>query len=307
MASRSARLPVSVLLGACLLAAAACGARAIDTGVLLNVPPKPDTAPAMTRAEIRDFLRTAPIVAATPIGRGTTRPMRLTLSDGRVTWDGAFQSVDIRFTDRDIREGRRQAGELRFVDSYKYNIAAYELAELLGIGHMVPVTVERTWDDGSLQGPRTGGLSWWISGTIDEGERRKKNLIPPDPADWDRQLQRMVVFGELVYDTDRNLGNILITEADWRIIMIDFTRAFRLEPELRLPQTLQRCDRQLLARLTALTADQVRAAAGSQLTPFELGALMARRDRIVETFARLVAERGEDRVLYGDPSGQDPP
>ena len=35
--------------------------------------------------------------------------------------------------------------ELNFVDSYKYNIAAYQLAELLGLDDMVPVYVERKW------------------------------------------------------------------------------------------------------------------------------------------------------------------
>ena len=294
MASRGVRTSACVLMGLGLLA----GACAAGAGAPATYPPKPTTPPALTRAEMRTFLRRAPVVAAAPIGRGTTRPWRLTLSDGTTTWDAAFQAVDLRFSDRDIREGRRQAGELRFVDSYKYNIAAYELAELLGLGDMVPVTVERKWDSGGRDGPLTGALSWWVSGTIDEGERRTLNLIPTDPAEWDRQLQRMVVFGELVYDTDRNLGNILITR-DWRIVMIDFSRAFRLEPTLRLPETLLRCDRRLLQRMRTLTAAEVRAAVGEQLTQFELAALMARRDLIVARFDRLIEERGADRVLYG--------
>lgn len=299
MATRLVWTSAGVLVGLGLLT----GGCASGAGAPLDYPPKPTTPPSLTRAEMRTFLRTAPIVAASPIGRGTTRPWRLTLSDGTTTWDAAFQAVDIRFSDRDIREGRRQAGELRFVDSYKYNIAASELAELLGLGDMVPVTVERTWDNGGREGPMTGALSWWVTGTIDEGERRKLNLIPSDPPDWDRQLQRMVVFGEFVYDTDRNLGNILITR-DWRIVMIDFSRAFRLEPTLRLPETLRRCDRRLLERLRTLTADEVRRAVGEQLTEFELSALMARRDLIVARFDRLVEERGADRVLYDEPAGK---
>jgi hypothetical protein len=267
-----------------------------------DVPPKPDTAPVMTRAEMRAFLSTAPIVAARPIGSGSTRPWRLTLSDGVVTWDGAFQSVDIRFTDRDIREGRRHAGELRFVDSYKYNIAAYELAELLGLGDMMPVTVERVWDSGGREGRRPGALSWWVPTLMNERERREQSAVPPDPAQWDRDLQRMVVFAELVYDTDRNLGNILITP-EWRIVMIDFTRAFRLEHALRQPLTLQRCDRRLLAALRGLRQEDVREAVGPQLNPAELQALMVRRDLIVARFEQLIAERGEDRVLYDEPGG----
>jgi len=41
----------------------------------------------------------------------------------------------------------------------------------------------------------------------------------------------MRVFSQLVYDTDRNLGNVLISE-DWHLWMIDFTRAFRNNPWL---------------------------------------------------------------------------
>jgi hypothetical protein len=280
-----------VVLGLAAAGAAVAAAQAVE--------------PAMTRDEMRTFLQTAPIVAAEPIGRGTTRPMRFTLSDGRVTWDAAFQSIDQRYTDQDVREGRRVAGELRFVDSYKYNIAGYEIAELLGLGHMVPVTVERVWDGGPGGERVTGALAWWVVTMMDEAERRRKEAIPPDPADWDRQLQRMVVFGELIRDHDRNLGNILITH-DWRFVMIDFTRAFRLERTLRLPHTLQRCDRRLLARLRTLTAAEVRKAVGNQLTVFEINALIARRDRIVERFEELIAERGEDRVLYEEPPGREP-
>ena len=46
---------------------------------------------------------------------------------------------------------------------------------------------------------------------------------------------------------DRNKGNVLYTK-DWRVIMIDFTRAFRLDHELRYPETLQTCDRSSVQR-----------------------------------------------------------
>lgn len=253
-------------------------------------------APALTREEMRAFLATARIESARPVGAGITGVSRLTLSDGDVTWDAAFQSIDERFTAQDLAQGRRRAGEVRFVDSYKYNIAAYEIAELVGLGSMVPVTVERRWD-GAPPGRRTGAFSWWVHAQMDEAERRRRNVPPPDPVEWDRQIHRMRVFTELVRDTDRNLGNILITP-DWEVVMIDFTRAFRLEGQLRWPEGLLRCDRQLLARLTALTDADVRRAVGSQLTRFEREALMRRRDLIVQHFEQLIAERGEARVLY---------
>ena len=45
-------------------------------------------------------------------------------------------------------------------------------------------------------------------------------------------MRRLLVFSALIQDSDRNPGNILITEA-WKVWMIDFTRAFRLAPELQ--------------------------------------------------------------------------
>src|SRR3712207_1514716 len=85
----------------------------------------------LTPEQQRAFLRTAAVVSSRPIGRGVTGSLRLTLSDGTVTHDAAFQTVDERASDEDRRQLRRRAGELNFVDSYKYNIAAYEIARPL--------------------------------------------------------------------------------------------------------------------------------------------------------------------------------
>ena len=60
----------------------------------------------------------------------------------------------------------------------------------------------------------------------DEGQRLKQHAEPPDAEAWNQQMHRMRVFTALVADTDRNLGNVLIS-ADWKLWMIDFTRAFR--------------------------------------------------------------------------------
>jgi hypothetical protein len=107
----------------------------------------------------------------------------------------------------------------------------------------------------------------------------------------------MRVFSELVYDTDRNTGNLLITE-DWRLWMIDFTRAFRLSNSLLRQENVQRCSRDVLARMQALTEDSVTAATKPHLEPGEVRALLKRRDRIVARLEQLVKQRGEDLVLF---------
>lgn len=239
-----------------------------------------------------EFLRTADVIASAPIGKGVTRPFRLTLRRDGFTHDAAFQSVDERSSDSERREGVRRAGETNFVDAYRYNIAAYRLAQSLGLGAMIPATVERSWNG------RRGALTWWIDDVLmDEAEREEKNIEPSNPLDLSRQRGRMVVFAELVRDTDRNRGNVVYTR-DWRLMMIDFTRAFRLQRELRLPQALQTCDRRLLEAMRSLTKDAIAQTVGTSLTTFEIDAILARRALIVARFDELIRERGEAAVLY---------
>jgi hypothetical protein len=265
-------------IAACLVLVVCCGSGA--------------AAQTLSRQEQAEFLRTARIVKAQEIGKGVTRPFRLTLTNGTITHDAAFQSVDER-RQVSMRTGRGQTPELNFTDSWRFNVAAPRVAELLGIGDMVPVSVERAWDG------KKGALTWWVDDVLmDEEERRKTNTEAPDTDAWNHQLLRMRVFTQLVYDTDRNQGNIIITK-DWRIVMIDFTRAFRGWDTTPSPMTiLRRCDRKLLAAMKGLTKPAVQQAVGSYLMFYEINALLDRRDLIVKHFESLIAQLGEERVLY---------
>ena len=241
-----------------------------------------------TQAEMREFLLAAEIIGSQETGTGTTKPSRLTLSDGERTHDGLFQTIDERAAAQ--RLGRTR--EMNFVDAYRYNIAAYQLAALIGLGHMTPVTVERTWNG------RKGSLSWWIDDVMfDEATRRKGRQWPDDMARWTAQRSRMMVFSELVYDTDRNQTNQLYT-TDWDLYMIDFSRAFRLWDEIRRPADLVRIAPELFARLQTLTKTEVEMAAGDYLSGPELSAVLKRRDLLMEHFQQLIDDRGETRVLY---------
>ena len=157
---------------------------------------------------------------------------------------------------------------------------------------MMPVTVHRTWDG------HEGTITWWIDDAFDERTRLKEKRQPPNALAWSHQMHMMRVFAALVGDSDRNLGNVLIT-GDWKLWMIDFTRAFRLWSGLQYPADLTQIDRTLLARLRALDADQVRAATAHCVSPFEASALMKRRAALVTHFDRLVKEKGAGAVLYG--------
>lgn len=241
--------------------------------------------------QIRDFLRNAKVIRTRSTDKGVTAPKRLTLSDGNITHDAVFQAIDEHQMVMSLGGGGRQTTELNFVDSYKYNIAAYEIARLLGLDGMMPVYVERKWNG------QTGSISWFVPSLMDESERLKKKVQPPNPTEWNGQMYRMRVFSSLVRDTDRNLTNVLITH-QWKVMMIDFSRAFRLQPELLHQKDLSKIDRRLLARLEVVSRDEIRAATKDYLSNSELDAMMKRRDLLVAHFKKLIAELGEENVLY---------
>jgi hypothetical protein len=242
----------------------------------------------LTKEQIKHFLLTAKIVGSKQSSKGITQPWRLTLSDGTLTHDASFQAVDEHKTNVTLVSGRT---EMNFVDSYKYNIAAYALAELLGLDDMLPVYVERSWRGNA------GSLSWWLPVKMDEADRVKQKIAPPDPDAWDNQVYKIRVFDQLVYDDDPNLTNLLIGQ-DFKIWRVDFSRAFRLYKDLRNPKDLVRCDRQLFEKLKALDANELAQKTKRYLSKDEVKAVMARRDKIVTQFQTMISEKTEKEVLY---------
>jgi hypothetical protein len=85
---------------------------------------------------------------------------------------------------------------------------------------------------------------------------------------------------------------------DWKIWRVDFTRAFRLDKDLKDPKDIVRCDRHLFEKLKALDGNELAAKTKGYLNKDEIKTLMARRDKIVEQFQKLIAEKGENEVLY---------
>ena len=240
------------------------------------------------KEQIKQFLRTAKVVDSKQSQKGTSHPWRLTLSDGTLTHDASFQPIDEHKSMVTMASGK---SEMNFVDSYKYNIAAYAVAELLGLDDMLPVYVERSWHGMS------GSLSWWLPVKMDEADRVKQKIEPPNADAWANQMYKIRVFDQLVYDDDPNLTNVLIG-ADWTIWRVDFSRAFKVKKDLRNPGDLVRCDRQLFDKLKALDANELAEKTKHYLTKDEVKAVMARRDKIVAQFQKLSSEKGEKEVFY---------
>jgi hypothetical protein len=80
----------------------------------------------LSKEQIMHFLLTAKIIASKQSAKGITHPWRLTLSDGTITHDACFQPINEFKSTLQFANGD---SEVNFVDSYKYNLAAYSLAE----------------------------------------------------------------------------------------------------------------------------------------------------------------------------------
>lgn len=244
--------------------------------------------PQLTEEQMGTFLLNAKVINARIVSKGITGIQRLTMCDGQITHDAAFQSIDEHIPLKRFDDGRT---EINYSDSYKYNIAAYELAKLLGLGDMMPVTVERKWAG------RTGSLSWWLPYKLDEETRQQKKIKVPDLESWAKQMNKMNVFEQLVCDTDRNMQNSLYSD-DWHLWMIDFSKAFHTVAELKPSPKPTQCERRLFAALKQLDAAELTAKTKGYLTKAEIKGVMARRDEIVALFEKLIAEKGEAQVLY---------
>jgi len=244
--------------------------------------------PQLTAEQKREFLLNAKVIRYKQLDEGITRSHRLTLSDGKITHDAHFQSIDERRSYKPLDRG----AEVNFVDSYLYNIAAYELAKLIGLDDMLPVTVERKW-----RGEK-GAMAWWLSTQMSIGEKADKKISPPDLEAWNNSMYKVRVFTQLIYDTDRNNpGNIKIGH-NWEVYMVDFSRAFRLYHDLKNPQDLVRCSRELLEKLRTLDGQILAAKLEKYLTELEIEGIIRRREKIVAYFEKLIAEKGEYAVLY---------
>ena len=257
------------------------------TAPLRLLAQRADSRVRLTRDQKEEFLRTARIVRIRELSEGLTNSQRATLTDGELTHDAHIQTIDI-FR---ISYTTPQGTELNFRDTYKHNIAAYLLDRTLDL-QMVPVSVERKFKG------MPAAVTWWVDDVLmTERERNEQQIEPPDLEQWNKQSYVLRVFDQLIYNTDRNLGNLVIT-TDWTIWMIDHTRAFRLHKTLRNPEGLVKCDRRLLAALRELTYETL----ANELQPYlrkgEMEALLARRDHIVAFFEKEIAQKGEEAVLY---------
>ncbi len=222
-------------------------------------------------AEFEAFLESAPIERIEQIPVGVTKPQRAFLAPGGLAASLVFKPLT----------PSRTRG---YWESYKAEIAAYELDKLLGLG-MVPPTVERR-----VEG-KVGSAQLWVDDCVLLKDRDTTKA--PNIGAWNRQVYRQRVWDNLTGNIDRNQGNLLMDEA-WNLILIDHSRAFTATT--RMPFEMRRIDREFFARLKALDEATLKERLGKWLFDGPKP-ILKRRDRIVEHFEKLIAKQGEPAVL----------
>ncbi len=225
---------------------------------------------ALTRAQQEEFLRTAKVTRTKEAKKGVTGTLMATLSDGTTTHQASIQTIDQSM----MRFESSRGVELNFRDYWGYNVAAYRLAVMLGLD-MIPPSVERR------HGDKPAAFTWWVDDVMmDELGRVKSKTRPPDIIYWGAQNAVILVFDALIGNVDRNQGNMLI-DKQWKVWMIDHSRAFRLAEKVKNLAVIRRCERTMFARLKALDAATLKAELDDYLTRYEMDALLERRDAIV--------------------------
>ncbi|HOC41924.1 MAG TPA: hypothetical protein PKJ99_02810 [Thermoanaerobaculales bacterium] len=233
--------------------------------------------------ELEEFLRSADVVAIEDIGDGITRPRRVTLlKDGRHA-RAIFKTVDITSTDVAYTNRFEQV----FTDRYVYEVAAYRIDRMLGIG-LVPVTVLR-----SING-EVGSLQLWIEGAIKIQDAFDRDLPIGDAGLMLQRLMLMYVLDAMIYNIDRNFTNILVRPERDHLFLIDHSRAFRTAkklPSLKEERPIPVPDR--VARgLRELDLEALTSELDDLLKPQQIRAVEARR--------RLLIDELSDRGVLPD-------
>jgi hypothetical protein len=245
--------------------------------------------PFQGHTEIQEALLSARVVSREKVGRGVAGVEKVLLDYEGLRFHGAFRSVDV--TKRKTAPRGIEKPNKKYRDAAIFESAAYELSELLDLGRVPPVVV-RTIDD------QDGTLQIWMEDIRPEVELiQSHQLDPPDKLRWLQQKQIMIAFDNLIANSDRNQGNILI-DGSWNIWFIDHTRAFKRTSTLIYRAKMSHCERGLWERLREIDEDTLRRRLEPYLESQEISKLITRRRQLVRHVESLIRKNGESAVLY---------
>ena len=241
-------------------------------------------------AEAVEFLSTAKVVGEPESFDevAITGPLRVTLSDGARTLRAVFKDEDTLYPEFRYGDGREVE---RAKDSYKHEIAAFELDTMLGLG-LVPPCVERKI------GSRKGSLCLWVERSMTEDRRREDGLDPPDPVQFKAQMREVRLFQQLIADLDYSNIRNLVIDTNFQVYKVDSSMAYYPDPELLPELNSAHVSRRFLRALETLDKKEMNERLNRWLLKVQRGDLWARRNRILKRADKLIAEYGEEEVLY---------
>jgi hypothetical protein len=243
------------------------------------------------RPKWEEFLATAAIVGQEQMGgsEAVTNPWKLTLEKDGIKRHALWKNA----------QGMMHG----YLEGWTYEIAAYRLDKFLGL-NMVPPTVERRF-----KGDR-GSCQLWVEDAASLRKLKKeKKRVPADGITaWDKAIYLQRAFDNLIANEDRNQGEFLITQ-DWRMILIDHSRTFRTTSKFTTalifsekspggPQLMKALPRAFVEKIKTLDYGMIRAAVGEYLTDKEIQAMLTRKPLILQEIDKLLAQQGENHVLY---------
>ena len=119
---------------------------------------------------IEELLKTGKITGMKSLPEGVTLPKKATLEINGEKLFGVWKTID----EGPVPTKQLDSGvELQFQDSWRTEIAAYELDKLIGFG-MVPATVPRTFDG------KQGSMQFFVDSVMTETQRYEKKIQPPN-------------------------------------------------------------------------------------------------------------------------------
>jgi hypothetical protein len=241
-----------------------------------------------------EYLKTAEIARSEEIGEGVTKPLKLYLQQGDVKSKACWKNP------KGLQNG--------FLEGWQYEIAAYRLDKLFGL-NMIPPAVERDFNG------KPGALIYWITSEYSLLDLMEKKIPIPEAALEHTENMKYVAraWDCLIANDDRTQQNIRYTK-DWRVILIDHSRAFRSSKEYveklmfgrngikktadGKPFLFRRLPAWFVESLKKVRCEDIKDAVGPYLTEKEIDAVCRRQVLLLDEIDAMIKESGAAKVIY---------
>ena len=231
-------------------------------------------------AQMERFLADADVTSRTELKRGSQRAEIVELKGGRLHMRGVFKDID---------QGKPLPGGSS--SRYQQEIAAYWLDRRLGLG-MVPPVIVRT------VGGKEGSLRAVIEPAIDvvsirsytgleqverdEALRRLAERYSLDLKELMGQAAKVRTFDSLIGNLGREDEDRLWIPRDRKVALVDHERAFACSTDVDASMLCEYLNPDFRLALQSLQIEELRAGLSRYLSEEQIGALLARRDRILD-------------------------